>query len=242
MDNKNDTNVQEVMTEERDGTDTATQMANGQPDPSIDIVTTEAENPPEDSNRPTRVRKQRSFTMSDEVHALLAAQAKRGGSTIGMSAYLETLVLMAEELVSRPARLRSPRIPCRQNRADPDGVPVNVGPASRVRRHLGPAGKRHHRSPGSQGGSWPLGVPGGVPASRLTNSCPGSHLSLRRSHGGGSGSARPQKSLPSCFPASSTLSPAPNCLADRPEATPYRQCHYAVLRAAAESEGSLSTM
>ena len=98
MDNQNDTNVQEVMTEERDSTDTATQMANGQPDPSIDIVTTEAEKPPEDSSRPTRVRKQRSFTMSDEVHALLAAQAKRGGATIGMSAYLETLVLMAEEL------------------------------------------------------------------------------------------------------------------------------------------------
>ena len=199
MDTQIDTDVQEVMTEERDGTDTATQMVNGQPDPSIDIVTTEAEKPPEDSSRPTRVRKQRSFTMSDEVHTLLAAQAKRGGATIGMSAYLETLVLMAEELsldqhvfdllgshAARTGLTRTEFLSMLVLRAE-----YVVTWDQQANDTIGVLAARRGLAARS---SWRSSC------SRLTNSCPGSHLSLRRSHGGSSGSARLRRAYPVVFP------------------------------------------
>ena len=48
----------------------------------------------------TRNRKARAFTMSDEIHALLGALADRNGVT--MSAYIETLILTADDLSIDP--------------------------------------------------------------------------------------------------------------------------------------------
>ena len=48
----------------------------------------------------TRNRKARAFTMSDEVHALLGTLAERNGVT--MSAYIETLILTADDLSIDP--------------------------------------------------------------------------------------------------------------------------------------------
>ena len=48
----------------------------------------------------TRNRKARAFTMSDEVHALLGVLADRNGVT--MSAYIETLILTADDLTIDP--------------------------------------------------------------------------------------------------------------------------------------------
>ena len=48
----------------------------------------------------TRNRKARAFTMSDEIHALLGALAERNGVT--MSAYIETLILIADDLSIDP--------------------------------------------------------------------------------------------------------------------------------------------
>ena len=48
----------------------------------------------------TRNRKARAFTMSDEVHALLGTIAERNGVT--MSAYIETLILTADDLSIDP--------------------------------------------------------------------------------------------------------------------------------------------
>ena len=62
--------------------------------PPIDNVTTAAGNAPAQGS--ARKRKQRSFTMSDDIHAMLSAQADQNGAN--MSVYLETLILMAEEL------------------------------------------------------------------------------------------------------------------------------------------------
>ena len=47
-----------------------------------------------------RNRKARAFTMADEVHALLGALAERNGVT--MSAYIETLILTADDLSIDP--------------------------------------------------------------------------------------------------------------------------------------------
>ena len=85
MDNHIDTGVQELTTREPTPIDTplaqeARDSKAGQP--------------------PRRVRKQRSFTLSDQVHSLLSAQAERTG--VSMSAYIETLVLMAEDLSLDP--------------------------------------------------------------------------------------------------------------------------------------------
>ena len=48
----------------------------------------------------TRNRKARAFTMSDEIHAILGALADRNGVT--MSAYIETLILTADDLTIDP--------------------------------------------------------------------------------------------------------------------------------------------
>ena len=48
----------------------------------------------------TRNRKPRAFTMSDDIHALLGALADRNGVT--MSAYIETLILTADDLSIDP--------------------------------------------------------------------------------------------------------------------------------------------
>ena len=48
----------------------------------------------------TRNRKARAFTMSDEVHALLGVLADQNGVT--MSAYIETLILSADDLTIDP--------------------------------------------------------------------------------------------------------------------------------------------
>ena len=48
----------------------------------------------------TRNRKARAFTMSDEVHSLLGVLADRNGVT--MSAYIETLILSADDLTIDP--------------------------------------------------------------------------------------------------------------------------------------------
>ena len=81
MDNHIDTGVQELPAREQ---------------PPIDNLSTQETRDSEAGQRPRRVRKQRSFTLSDQVHSLLSAQAERTG--VSMSAYIETLVLMAEDL------------------------------------------------------------------------------------------------------------------------------------------------
>ena len=85
MDNHIDTGVQELPTREQ---------------PPIDNLSTQETRDSEAGQRPRRVRKQRSFTLSDQVHSLLSAQAERTG--VSMSAYIETLVLMAEDLSLDP--------------------------------------------------------------------------------------------------------------------------------------------
>ena len=59
-------------------------------------VTTAAGNAPAQAKGSARKRKQCSFTMSNDIHTMLSAQADQNG--VNMSVYLETLILMAEEL------------------------------------------------------------------------------------------------------------------------------------------------
>ena len=91
-----DTSVQELTTESISDLDNKDRDPTADDTAPIDNVTTAAGNAPGQSKGSARKRKQRSFTMSDEIHAMLSSQADQNGAN--MSVYLETLVLMAEEL------------------------------------------------------------------------------------------------------------------------------------------------
>ena len=91
-----DNNVQEITTEVLPGIEQTDREETPDETPPIDNVTTAPGNAPAQSKGSPRKRKQRSFTMSDDIHAMLSAQADQNGAN--MSVYLETLVLMAEEL------------------------------------------------------------------------------------------------------------------------------------------------
>ena len=91
-----DTSVQELMTESISDIEKKDYDLTADDTTPIDNVTTAAGNAPAQTNGAAPKRKQRSFTMSDDIHALFSAQADQNGAN--MSAYLETLVLMAEEL------------------------------------------------------------------------------------------------------------------------------------------------
>ena len=91
-----DNNVQEITTEVLPGIEQTDREETPDDTPPIDNVTTAAGNAPAQTKGSLRRRKQRSFTMSDDIHAMLSSQADQNGAN--MSVYLETLVLMAEEL------------------------------------------------------------------------------------------------------------------------------------------------
>ena len=102
-----DTEREQLMTQETGATDTVqlgvmTDTAEnidseGQKAPTAGIADDEAiDKVSTQPEKPTRLRKQKSFTMSEEVHGLLAAQAERNSSS--MSAHLEMLILIAEDL------------------------------------------------------------------------------------------------------------------------------------------------
>ena len=91
-----DNSVQEIATELLSDVERTQGDTEDDETPPIDTVTTAAGNAPAQPKGSIRRRKQRSFTMSDEIHAMLSSQADQNGAN--MSVYLETLVLMAEEL------------------------------------------------------------------------------------------------------------------------------------------------
>ena len=96
MENHVDTSVQELTTEAMQDVDTMGQEPTAAEERPIDNVTTDGQRAPTETQGPNRRRKQKSFTMDDGVHALLATQADAAG--VSMSGYLETLILSAEDL------------------------------------------------------------------------------------------------------------------------------------------------
>ena len=91
-----DTSVQELTTEAISDVDNKDVDPTAGATAPIDNVTTAAGNAPAQARGAARKRKQRSFTMSDDIHAMLSAQADQNGAN--MSVYLEALIRMAEEL------------------------------------------------------------------------------------------------------------------------------------------------
>ena len=100
MENHVDTSVQELTTEAMQDVDTMGQEPTAAEERPIDNVTTDGQKDPTETQGPNRRRKQKSFTMDDGVHALLATQADAAG--VSMSGYLETLILSAEDLSLEP--------------------------------------------------------------------------------------------------------------------------------------------
>ena len=100
MENHVDTSVQELTTEAMQDIDTMGQELTAAEERPIDNVTTDGQKAPAETQGPNRRRKQKSFTMDDGVHALLATQADAAG--VSMSGYLETLILSAEDLSLDP--------------------------------------------------------------------------------------------------------------------------------------------
>ena len=122
-----DDSIDTVATEEMTGTAETTEEATGASEDA------DAESEPSAKSR-RRTRQRKSFTMDDDVYKLLGTLAKTNGTN--RSAFIEQLILMADDLSLGPAGPGAPRSHGHQGRHDQDTVPGDAGTEGRCCRNL----------------------------------------------------------------------------------------------------------